>query len=307
MECHLFYCVCSSVVKVLLEKGADPNAGDEFNNVYETSRERGIHSLEGKLKQVRCLCFEVGIFPILHISIVRWTDLSWDFIFICIKQCVSLQLSCSRCALCVCVWTRWHNLTHILHLHCLCWLSADIFIWDMYIADIYMAVNFGPMWGQHCMVKCFPGTQWWMGWGAVWHFIELAMINPLSLPSPITHTYSARGFVTDGKTKSWIDGQRKRLMKKNKRRSSGKEKKKEGRKGALQRNFEKSEMRDWKNMVGMKGSGKGWGTGNKREKDWWKLLMKTVRKEVKHQNGRKGCGIKWVWFLRRGVKRGTYL
>ncbi|TWW77452.1 Caseinolytic peptidase B protein -like protein [Takifugu flavidus] len=34
------------VVKVLLKKGADPNAGDEFNNVYETSRERGIHSLE---------------------------------------------------------------------------------------------------------------------------------------------------------------------------------------------------------------------------------------------------------------------
>lgn len=61
--------MCSSVVKVLLEKGADPNAGDEFNNVYETSRERGIHSLEGKLKQVHCLWFfEVGIFPILHIS-----------------------------------------------------------------------------------------------------------------------------------------------------------------------------------------------------------------------------------------------
>lgn len=43
----LFCCLCSSVVKVLLDKGADPNAGDEFNNVYETSRERCIHSLEG--------------------------------------------------------------------------------------------------------------------------------------------------------------------------------------------------------------------------------------------------------------------
>ncbi|XP_053176255.1 caseinolytic peptidase B protein homolog [Scomber japonicus] len=35
-----------SVVKVLLEAGADPNAGDDFNNVYDTSREKGIHSLE---------------------------------------------------------------------------------------------------------------------------------------------------------------------------------------------------------------------------------------------------------------------
>lgn len=49
--CYLFYCVSSSVVKVLLEKGADPNAGDEFNNVYETSRERGIHSLEGTFQE----------------------------------------------------------------------------------------------------------------------------------------------------------------------------------------------------------------------------------------------------------------
>ncbi|KAM9318958.1 mitochondrial disaggregase [Pholidichthys leucotaenia] len=35
-----------SVVKVLLEAGTDPNAGDDFNNVYDTSREKGIHSLE---------------------------------------------------------------------------------------------------------------------------------------------------------------------------------------------------------------------------------------------------------------------
>ncbi|XP_031429925.1 caseinolytic peptidase B protein homolog isoform X2 [Clupea harengus] len=35
-----------NVVKVLLEKGADPNLGDDFSNVYEVSREKSIHSLE---------------------------------------------------------------------------------------------------------------------------------------------------------------------------------------------------------------------------------------------------------------------
>ncbi|KAJ8280414.1 hypothetical protein GJAV_G00054280 [Gymnothorax javanicus] len=35
-----------SVVKALLGAGADPNLGDNFASVYETSREKGIHSLE---------------------------------------------------------------------------------------------------------------------------------------------------------------------------------------------------------------------------------------------------------------------
>ncbi|XP_051966730.1 caseinolytic peptidase B protein homolog [Xyrauchen texanus] len=35
-----------NVVRVLLEAGADPNMGDDFSSVYETARERGIHSLE---------------------------------------------------------------------------------------------------------------------------------------------------------------------------------------------------------------------------------------------------------------------
>ncbi|XP_041918888.1 caseinolytic peptidase B protein homolog [Alosa sapidissima] len=35
-----------NVVKVLLEKGADPNLGDDFSSVYEISREKSIHSLE---------------------------------------------------------------------------------------------------------------------------------------------------------------------------------------------------------------------------------------------------------------------
>uniref|UniRef100_A0A8C2JU74 ClpB homolog, mitochondrial AAA ATPase chaperonin n=1 Tax=Cyprinus carpio TaxID=7962 RepID=A0A8C2JU74_CYPCA len=37
-----------NVVKVLLEAGADPNLGDDFSSVYETAREKGVHSLEGE-------------------------------------------------------------------------------------------------------------------------------------------------------------------------------------------------------------------------------------------------------------------
>lgn len=72
-----------------------------------------------------------------------------------IKQC----FTCFLASPLIHSQTRWHNLSHVLHLHSLCWVSADIFIWDMYIADIYIAVKFGSMWGQHCMVKCFPGTH----------------------------------------------------------------------------------------------------------------------------------------------------
>ncbi|XP_065587245.1 LOW QUALITY PROTEIN: mitochondrial disaggregase [Cyrtonyx montezumae] len=36
----------SSVVKALLAAGADPNLGDNFSSVYETAKEKGLHSLE---------------------------------------------------------------------------------------------------------------------------------------------------------------------------------------------------------------------------------------------------------------------
>ncbi|XP_061876298.1 mitochondrial disaggregase [Colius striatus] len=36
----------SSVVKMLLAANADPNLGDDFSNVYETAKEKGLHSLE---------------------------------------------------------------------------------------------------------------------------------------------------------------------------------------------------------------------------------------------------------------------
>ncbi|NWV20347.1 CLPB protein, partial [Origma solitaria] len=37
----------SSVVKALLTADADPNLGDDFSSVYETAKEKGLHSLEG--------------------------------------------------------------------------------------------------------------------------------------------------------------------------------------------------------------------------------------------------------------------
>ncbi|KAM9020769.1 mitochondrial disaggregase [Ara ararauna] len=36
----------SSVVKILLAADADPNLGDDFSSVYETAKEKGLHSLE---------------------------------------------------------------------------------------------------------------------------------------------------------------------------------------------------------------------------------------------------------------------
>lgn len=48
IKIYMCPCLFSSTVKVLLDASADPNAGDDFNNVYDTSREKGIHSLEGE-------------------------------------------------------------------------------------------------------------------------------------------------------------------------------------------------------------------------------------------------------------------
>lgn len=35
------------IVKILLNHGADVNAGDNFVNVYRSAMEKGLHSLDG--------------------------------------------------------------------------------------------------------------------------------------------------------------------------------------------------------------------------------------------------------------------
>lgn len=41
----------TEAVKFLLKNGADPNAGDEFVNVYKTAMEKGLHSLDGNYQK----------------------------------------------------------------------------------------------------------------------------------------------------------------------------------------------------------------------------------------------------------------
>lgn len=39
----------AEIIKILLDNGADINAGDNFVNVYRTAMEKGLHSLDGIL------------------------------------------------------------------------------------------------------------------------------------------------------------------------------------------------------------------------------------------------------------------
>ena len=88
-----FLLLLYSVVKVLLEAGADPNAGDDFSNVYDTSREKGIHSLEGGgnyesffsfflfFSTVSFVCVQFCFMT--HVNLQILSD-----IMICIKMCI---------------------------------------------------------------------------------------------------------------------------------------------------------------------------------------------------------------------------
>lgn len=43
----------TNVVKALLDAGADPDLGDEFCNVQVTAHEKGLHSIDGKLRRIK--------------------------------------------------------------------------------------------------------------------------------------------------------------------------------------------------------------------------------------------------------------
>lgn len=55
--CLIFVLICNSVVKILLAANADPNLGDDFSSVYETAKEKGLHSLEGSIDCVQLPAF----------------------------------------------------------------------------------------------------------------------------------------------------------------------------------------------------------------------------------------------------------
>uniref|UniRef100_A0A493TGP3 Caseinolytic mitochondrial matrix peptidase chaperone subunit B n=1 Tax=Anas platyrhynchos platyrhynchos TaxID=8840 RepID=A0A493TGP3_ANAPP len=58
----------SSMVKILLAANADPNLGDEFNSVYETAKEKGLHSLEGVFSNSPSLCLSPPSSPAVLVT-----------------------------------------------------------------------------------------------------------------------------------------------------------------------------------------------------------------------------------------------
>lgn len=59
------------MVKILLAANADPNLGDEFNSVYETAKEKGLHSLEGNTVPVQLPVFAFEV-PKFHFLSLKW-------------------------------------------------------------------------------------------------------------------------------------------------------------------------------------------------------------------------------------------
>lgn len=59
------------MVKILLAANADPNLGDEFSSVYETAKEKGLHSLEGNTVPVQLPVFAFEV-PKFHFLSLKW-------------------------------------------------------------------------------------------------------------------------------------------------------------------------------------------------------------------------------------------
>lgn len=100
--------------------------------------------------------------------------------------------------MCVCVI---YTHTPLVQCVCVCCLSADIFIWDMYIADIYMAVSSGSTWGRSSVSQT-PADGW-----AVRGFIELEMIILLARSLAHSFTLSQRHWLSKGRRvrEGWME------------------------------------------------------------------------------------------------------
>lgn len=77
--CLIFVLISNSVVKILLAANADPNLGDDFSSVYETAKEKGLHSLEGKVLCVQAPAFAFQIPKFCFLALKRKFHLDWCF------------------------------------------------------------------------------------------------------------------------------------------------------------------------------------------------------------------------------------
>lgn len=88
------------MVKILLAANADPNLGDEFSSVYETAKEKGLHSLEGNTVPVQLPVFAFEV-PKFHFLSLKWKfDLFFFFpsfylnaelLVLCVGVCLQVR------------------------------------------------------------------------------------------------------------------------------------------------------------------------------------------------------------------------
>lgn len=79
--CLIFAVIRYSVVKILLAANADPNLGDDFSSVYETAKEKGLHSLEGNIDCVQLPAFASRVPKLCFLALKGKFDLVWVWFF----------------------------------------------------------------------------------------------------------------------------------------------------------------------------------------------------------------------------------